>query len=381
MEEAARRLGETIKAKFRELNEEESYTGNKLPRTLDLHAFSWLADTVTFQAIQRLSTEWQTTKSGCQDGSLQAMSDICTSCEILLRFGLPCKHYLRQICLNGSPIPRSLLHPRWWLQGEPVKIADWSPLYQTVDLPSSSQNPIVQNPFLSPTRTQMTGLGLQVIEARDNLTGYARQRYENAAAQAQRGLVEFAQELTNNDLHVRMPDAVKRSSWRRQFKTHDKVNKRLMTGAEAAERDANNREQAVAQEARQEASQEANIALTWRPPPSPNVESIPNTSPRGFAVAAAVTAAAAAATATTVDRPSSHPQEEKEEEEEEEAIDRAFIPPPSTAPAAMTQSRAGRKRAPTMKALEAEQASKRGTGQGRGKDKGKGRARGRGGAA
>ena len=178
-----------------------------------------------------------------------------------------------------------------------------------------------------------------------------------------------------------MPDAVKRSSWRRQFKTHDKVNKRLMTGAEAVERDANNREQAVAQEARQEASQEANIALTWRPPPSPNVESIPNTSPRGFAVAAAVTAAAAAVTATTVDRPSSHPQEEKEEEEEEEAIDRAFIPPPSTAPAAMTQSRAGRKRAPTMKALEAEQASKRGTGQGRGKDKGKGRARGRGGAA
>jgi hypothetical protein len=29
----------------------------------------------------------------------------------------------------------------------------------------------------------MTGLGLRVMEARENLTGYARQRYENATAQ------------------------------------------------------------------------------------------------------------------------------------------------------------------------------------------------------
>lgn len=117
MEEATRRLGGTIKAKFRELNEIEAFTGSRLPRTLDLQAFQWLADTVTFQAIKWLSSEWQATKLGCQDGSLEAELTPCNSCELLLRFGLPCKHYLRQICLNGSPIPRSLLHPRWWLQG------------------------------------------------------------------------------------------------------------------------------------------------------------------------------------------------------------------------------------------------------------------------
>jgi hypothetical protein len=41
-----------------------------------------------------------------------------------------------------------------------------------------------------------------------------------------------------------------------------------------------------------------------------------------------------------------------EEGEEEEEVDEAFIPPPSTAPPVI--SRAGRKRAHTMKALEAE---------------------------
>lgn len=50
---------------------------------------------------------------------------------------------------------------------------------------------------------------------------------------------------------------------------------------------------------------------------------------------------------------------EEEIGEEEEA----FILPPSIALAIL--SRAGRKRAPTTKALEAEKASKRGTGQGR----------------
>jgi hypothetical protein len=50
-----------------------------------------------------------------------------------------------------------------------------------------------------------------------------------------------------------------------------------------------------------------------------------------------------------------------------------FILPPSTAPAIL--SRAGRKRAPTIKALEAEKAPKRATGQGW---VGRGRGRGRG---
>ncbi|KAF7502108.1 hypothetical protein GJ744_007206 [Endocarpon pusillum] len=115
-----------------------------------------------------------------------------------------------------------------------------------------------------------------------------------------------------------MPNSVQKSSWRRQFKSHDKVKKRLMTGAEASERDANQREKAAEKEARLNA----------------------------------VTSATQA------------------EAEEEEAAEDPFLCPPSTAPAAIQTSRAGRKRAPTMKALEAEKAPKRGTGRGRGRGPG-----------
>jgi cellulose biosynthesis protein BcsQ len=89
-----------------------------------------------------------------------------------------------------------------------------------------------------------------VLEAKESLTGYARTRYDTAATNAQQGLIEYAQELQEDDLHTRMPDIVKKSRWNRQFKSHSKTQKHFMTGAEAAERDANSREQAVAQEAR-----------------------------------------------------------------------------------------------------------------------------------
>ena len=86
-----------------------------------------------------------------------------------------------------------------------------------------------------------------------------------------------------------MSDIVKRPGWNRQFKSHDKVNKRLMTGAEAAERDANNKEQAAAWEARQEANfgQATSfvaepVPLAGPPPPPPStapvdVKSVLNT--------------------------------------------------------------------------------------------------------
>jgi hypothetical protein len=58
----------------------------------------------------------------------------------------------------------------------------------------------------------MTGLSLQMMKVKEKLTEYARQRYETASVQAQRGLIDFAENLKDDDLHVRIPDVVKRSS-------------------------------------------------------------------------------------------------------------------------------------------------------------------------
>jgi hypothetical protein len=249
MEEASRRLGKTVQSKLRQLAEEEAQNGGKLPRTLDQRAFTLLADTISFYAISKISPEWEATKDGMITGSLRPGTSLCSHCKLIVRFGLPCRHFLALPCQDGAPIPRSLVHPRWWINGEPIQIAGWTPSYRTFTLPISplrypQSRPL--NPYISPRRNEITGLGLQVLEARESLSGYARTRYDLAATNAQQGLVEFAHELQDDDLNTRLPDIVKSSGWNRQFKSHDKVRKRLMTGAEASERDAEQRDKIAA---------------------------------------------------------------------------------------------------------------------------------------
>lgn len=50
-------------------------------------------------------------------------------CKILRRYSLPCKHYPQRIYNTGEPIPRSLIHPRWWLAGPPITYSNWFPTH------------------------------------------------------------------------------------------------------------------------------------------------------------------------------------------------------------------------------------------------------------
>ena len=100
-----------------------------------------------------------------------------------------------------------------------------------------------------------------------------------------------------------------------------------------------------------------------------NVKNISNTLSCGFVVH--VDVMITTTITITIVRPSfPTPLEEKEEKVKKEVINETFIPPHSTTSTAMTQSRADRKRAFTMKALETEKASKRDTGQDRGRGRG-----------
>jgi hypothetical protein len=114
-----------------------------------------------------------------------------------------------------------------------------------------------------------------------------------------------------------------------------------MTGAEASERDAEQRDKIAAQEIQLQALSvsllppTSSLAQGWIRSPAPPLEALE--------------------------------EAPETEAEAEEAIDDPFRPPPSTAPAALPASRAGCKRAPTMKALEAEKAPKRGVDGGKGR--------------
>lgn len=360
LEEASRRLGETLQSKFRELAAEEAESGSKLPRTLDQGPFRYLSDTITFYAINKISSEWEDTKKGLSDGTLRPTTSPCSTCELLIRFGLPCRHYLVAPCHDGIPIPRSLFHPRWWINGEKIQIATWTPSYRTFALPLSPPRPGPAPPIappISPRRNEFTRRGLQTLEARDGLQGYARHRYDIANTIAQQNLLNFAQELERDDLHTRMPDSVKTSGWNRRKKVHGRANQRLLTGAEAAERDADSREA----RANRDALQALPGAIDFE-------EEAENERAEAEAEAEAARAEAEAEAAESEVETEAEAEAEAETEAEANQFAPANLPPSATAPARLqplaTYSRAGRKRTATLRALESEKAPKRGQGRG-----------------
>jgi hypothetical protein len=105
---------------LRDLDEEESKSHGVMLRTLDLQAFSVCTGQITHYALEKIAKDWEACKQAVSTGTTEVIANEECSCELLLRFSLPCKHHLLHAAQSGQPIPRSLFHPRWWLNGPPI---------------------------------------------------------------------------------------------------------------------------------------------------------------------------------------------------------------------------------------------------------------------
>ncbi len=109
------------------MDEQESL--QKYPRLAQTYAFADLRYCISNFALDLLQKEWQSiTQQTATPTALQVLSGGC-SCEIILRFGIACKHHLFRAFRSGKPIPRSLVHPRWWIHGPIINFTDWHPKY------------------------------------------------------------------------------------------------------------------------------------------------------------------------------------------------------------------------------------------------------------
>jgi hypothetical protein len=74
------------------------------------------------------------------------------------------------------------------------------------------------------------------LTARDTLTGLARARFGNQLFKTNRALLEFADQVAQDDLlPTHLPDKVKKPKWAKPRKPHGKASGRSFTGTEAAE--------------------------------------------------------------------------------------------------------------------------------------------------
>jgi hypothetical protein len=173
--------------------------------------------------VELIASEWEDTKVQVDQDLLYSIPSC--QCELLLRYGLPCRHYLQEIYRNGVPIPRSLCHPRWWIFGPTIRFSNWQPSVYTFSLP------------ISPPRNAVTQSAQRLIDLRDTLQGEAKARVDRAILQANAQVTELAQQAQREAaLPISMPEKVEKQG-RRDFKQHGKTTRRGMTAVEALERD------------------------------------------------------------------------------------------------------------------------------------------------
>ena len=95
------------------------------PRLIDRNAFTLLIGKITHHAISLVSRELDAAKSLAERIlSIVPVGGSCVyDCELPLRYGLPCKCWLYKCIIDSVPIPVSLIHPRWFLNGPPYAVS------------------------------------------------------------------------------------------------------------------------------------------------------------------------------------------------------------------------------------------------------------------
>jgi hypothetical protein len=353
------------------------------PRTLDSQRFNHLVGQVSIFALDKVAPEWEAVKQAMDIGIIHSLSfDAACECENPIQYSLPCRHSFKQACLDGIPIPLSLFHPRWWLNGPPITNDSWNPSYNVLPLD-----------YTSPNRNDITRDGEKIMAARDRLAGEARARFDNEMVTSNRQLLSFAAIVeAQSELPTYLPTRVEKPYRIRQAKSHDKTSKRAMTGLEMAEKEANKAARLakkMLKQARKEtrefditsSTESVGLDLLFEGPPIdsqyPSARSPFGEDPTHFGTEDRILGTPIPELETSTEQSFGVPRQGGLEEERQASrlgegapwggAQLNSGPPASTAPPRMEElGRSKRARAPTMKALEGLATAKRGRGRGRG---------------
>lgn len=148
--EACALLGVSIKKKCRALAVSEAKSLSNLPRVIDRQAFKHLIVQVPRYVLDILIPEWRATQRWAEllggapktEAEEEAGDDevpdppvipgCVLGCGLPIRMGLPCRCWM-WVCLEGdrpkTPIPISLIHPRWLLDGPGAHYTPWTISY------------------------------------------------------------------------------------------------------------------------------------------------------------------------------------------------------------------------------------------------------------
>lgn len=218
LDESARQLAIKTKDCYIQMVEAEDRAVTAVPTNLiDRKPFDALIGQVSLLAIKLIAVEWKSLTTEITTPPYQVSGD-CVDCKLLRQYGLPCKHWLSKPFLQGVPIPKTLIHPRWWIRG-PVAM-EWAPLFD--------RQPLV----FSPKKTSVAARLTDVLNSREKLTAEELSRFDEQIIQAANNLQDIADKRAVRLVQpIGQPHPNEKKSWKKKNLT---ANSRALTAHELA---------------------------------------------------------------------------------------------------------------------------------------------------
>lgn len=233
LKDSAKRLMAKVDSIIKDINQDEALSAASYSRLAQVSAFRDIRMRVSKYAISRLENEWTVLDLLLRGG--QSLSDNCR-CEIRLRYGLACRHYLKKAYDEGVQLPKTLVHPRWWLNGPNIYHTNWVPFYPSPELTSAPLQPEVE-----------PSMAAQLAAIRGQLNAMERHRFDVEAARVERQVATY-QDLSMTSLlratervyqmqqiPHNQPDARRQDYFARRS-AHGPANQRALISNELAER-------------------------------------------------------------------------------------------------------------------------------------------------
>jgi hypothetical protein len=206
-------------------------------------------------AISRLKTKWTALDAQIRRGEDVELPRNGCDCEILLRFGLACRHYLKKAYLEDLPLPKTLIHPRWWLNGPTIYETNWLPFY-----------PALEPSLVAPVSEIEPSVIAQLAELRGQLNSQERYQFDVELFRVERQITNYqtwaVQSLLRNTQRayqlqqtpLDQPDARRQAYFARR-NPHGRASERALISSEMADRQRRQERSWQLQQARQQETQ------------------------------------------------------------------------------------------------------------------------------
>ena len=129
IQDSVAKIAIEVKNIFAERVQEVDRQRHKLPRLMDRNVFASIGNYITHEAINILIREWNSTmqlalKVKSEELDAPEGEKCLMDCILPMQYRLPCKCWLYRCVELSVPIPISLIHPRWLLDG-PDYVGAW----------------------------------------------------------------------------------------------------------------------------------------------------------------------------------------------------------------------------------------------------------------